>query len=350
MIYCETMPGRKTLKRLPKVELHRHLEGSVRLGTIADLANEHAIDLGAGSMEELRERTRIIAPMEDLSAALEVFMTTQKVLCSYESIRRITIENVEDAYRDGVRLLELRFAPPFIAAGKLLGNDEIIEAVLDGITEGMESYPIQVGLIAILPRNLDIEKNREATNDVLRYRRSRYRNSDRICGFDLADSEEGIDPRDYVPLVDRAREAGLGITIHTGENTSAEWVEKSLAFYKPDRIGHGIKIRSNKRVMARVYRKEIMMEICPTSNWLTRSVPSLKEHPLPHLYHSGLRVSINSDDPHLMDIDLVHEYEICAKMYGFTIQDFRRINRDSLQASFLDEDVKAHCLKIIGNS
>ena len=336
---------KKNLRDLPKVELHRHLEGSMRLDTISEIAREHAIDLGAGGREELRERIRIIAPMEDLSAALEVFMTTQKVLCSYESIRRITVENVEDAYRDGVLLLELRFSPPFIAAGKSLGNDEIMEAVLDGITEGMEIYPVQVGLIAILPRNLDIENNREATSDILRYRQGRYRNSDRICGFDLAAGEEGIDPKDYVPMVEQAREAGLGITIHTGENTSAEWVEKSLDFYNPGRIGHGIKIRSDERVMARVRREEIMMEICPTSNWLTRSVPSLEDHPLPHFYHSGLRVSINSDDPHLMDIDLVHEYEICVKMYGFTIQDFRRINRDSLQASFLDEDVKAHCLK-----
>jgi adenosine deaminase len=330
----------RALRALPKVELHRHLDGSVRFQTVLDIAREHNLDLGTASEEELRRRTRITAPMPDLAAVLAGFATIQKVLCCYEAIRRVTFENVEDAWRDGVRLVELRFAPTFIADGKQIDHGEIIEAVLDGIGDGMAAYPIQVGLIGILPRDFDLEANRRATAELIRYARGRHPQAGRLCGFDLASAEDTTEPRDFLPMVEAARQAGLGITIHSGENTPGSCVERTLDLFRPSRIGHGIAAWGRGELLDRLKREGVLLEICPTSNWLTHSVASLEEHPLPELYRAGVAVCINSDDPQLMNIDLVHEYSLCARLYGFTPRDFQALNRLALAHSFLPEEIR----------
>jgi adenosine deaminase len=334
-----------TIHALPKAELHRHLDGSIRPETVADIADRNNLDLGISTEEVLAGKARITTPMKDLQTVLDSFATIQKVLCSYEAIERIAFENVEDAYRDGIHLIELRFAPPFISFGKKLGNDEIIEAVLDGVTRGMNRYPIQVGLIGILVRTMDLEINSRAAADLNRYAGSRYRNADRICGFDLADAEDRTDPEDFLPMIQQAREAGLGVTIHSGENTSAAAVWRTLDLFEPARIGHGIKSWGDENLLQRIREQQVMLEVCPTSNWLTSSVGSLEDHPLPHLYRSRVPVSINSDDPNLFGIDLVHEYELCARLYGFTEEDFMRINRRTVEHSFLPRDIRTEVLK-----
>jgi len=328
------------LRKLPKVELHRHIEGSVRLDTIKDLARYHEIDLGAGTDDELLAKTKITEPMKNLESVLDVFWTAQKVFCRYEAIKRITYENVEDAFYDGVKLLELRFAPVFIAHGKDLAFDEIYEGVLDGITKGMEAYDIQVGLIHILPRPLEPEKHESSLKEFLRYRRSRHINSNRLCGFDLADSETASVTTDFVPYVIAARRGGLGITVHTGENTDAQYVRKAITTYAPERIGHGIKSIDDPDVLNLIKVNNIHLELCPTSNWLTRSVPSMEKHPLPAFYREGVSFSINSDDPHLMDIDLVEEYRRAVKYYRLSLEDLYKINKNTLAHSFLEAGIR----------
>ena len=283
--------------------------------------------------------------MKDLDTVLDVFWTTQKVLASYESIRRITFENVEDGYYDGVKLLELRFAPVFIAHNKEIEYDEILEGVIDGVSLGMERYSVQVGIILIVPRAFDPGLSSDVLDTALRYKNSSHKNSDRLCGFDLADAEDRTDPASFTGLVEHARKNGLGITVHTGENTSADHTRAALSAYRPDRIGHGIRIREDDDLLATVIEEKIHLEICPYSNYLTRSVLSLEGHPLPYLYRKGVPISINSDDPHLMDIDLVHEYQVCQQVFNLTGEDFFRINRDSVSFSFLPEDIRTYILK-----
>ena len=334
------MLNRNTLRALPKCELHRHLDGSVRLDTIAGIAERHNLDLGC-PVSELAQKATIKKPMGSLDEVLQSFSIMQRVLCCYEAIKQVAFENVEDAFNDGVRLLELRFAPSFISAGKReLGNDEIIEAALDGIGAGMDRYDIQVGLIGIVPRPIDYSVNEAAVRDLIRYARGKHRNGDRICGFDLADDEMSIPHAKFAPLVDMARAAGLGITVHTGENSDSSCIETSMNLYKPDRIGHGIRAIDDEAIVKRIGKEKIMLELCPTSNWLTNSVSSIAEHPLPLFYRAGIPVSINSDDPRLMNIDLVHEYEICSRYYGLNGSDFLQINRVAVSHSFLPEQVR----------
>jgi adenosine deaminase len=339
---------RDELRALPKVELHRHLDGSVRFETLLELTVRHGLDFGTQTEEELWGRAKIPAPLESLDQVLRGFEVTQRVLCTCEAVRRVAFENVEDCWRDGVVLAELRFAPAFIAQGKGLSFDGIIEAVVDGVAEAVERYPVRVGLIGIIPRNLGVEDGMDATDALIRARSSRRRGAERLCGFDLAAQEQGIEPEPFVPLVERAREAGFGITVHTGEDTSAAHVRRCLELYDPDRIGHGIRAWEDHELVVELADREIMLEVSPTSNWITRSVPSLEEHPLPHLYRAGVPVSINSDDPHLFDIDLVHEYEICQRLYAFGIADFLAVNRAAARASFVEEASRRWALERLG--
>lgn len=330
----------RELRALPKVELHRHLDGSVRFETIQELSKLHNIDLGAKSRDELWAKAKIETPLSSLQEVLDSFWTTQKVMCSYDAIKRVAFENVEDCYNDGLKLVELRFAPTFIAEGKTLGNDEIIEGIIDGVQAGMDKYEIQVGLIHIVPRSLSFEKNVQATDDIFRYRKSNHKGADRLFGFDLADMEDKFDPVDFKSMVDKARLEGMGITIHSGEDTTADHIVKTLDALCPTRIGHGIKSIDSEDLLKRIIENDIHLEVCPTSNWLTKCVSTIDEHPLPQLFRRGVSVSLNSDDPHLMNIDLTHEYLIAQQYYGFTPLEFHKMNREALRASFLPQEIR----------
>jgi adenosine deaminase len=141
-------------------------------------------------------------------------------------------------------------------------------------------------------------------------------------------------------LINSVREIGVGVTVHTGENTDARHVREAVDAYSPDRIGHGIRTIDDEELMALVKERNIHLEICLTSNWLTRSVESVEKHPFPVFFEAGVSVSINSDDPHLMDIDLVDEYELIRKHYHLTDNDLYRMNKLAVSHSFLDEDIR----------
>jgi adenosine deaminase len=191
------MVDKGELRALPKVELHRHLDGSVRVKTIWDLAKKAGLDTGAQTLEELQETAVIREPVKTLAEALARFETQRKVLFSFDAISRVTRENIEDAFRDGVKLLELRFAPAFIAQGSALSNDEIIGGVLEGVMKGMEAHPLEVGLIGILPRGVALSVNERALADLLRWKDGETAGAERICGLDIAAMEAGTDPKPF---------------------------------------------------------------------------------------------------------------------------------------------------------
>jgi adenosine deaminase len=321
-------------QKLPKVELHRHLDASLRFETILELAQKNKIDLG-----DTRDLV-IKKPMTSLESVLNSFWTTQKVLANYEAIKRVAFENVEDAHREGIPLIELRFAPLFIQKNKTLGFDEIIEGIIDGITQGMEKYPVQVALIHIMPRSLDLQKNLEATEDILRYRKGIHKNADRLLGIDLADLETEESFTDYAESIAKAKSQGMGVTIHSGEDSSAHHVKRTLETFKATRIGHGVQIIKDPDVMKLVKDQDVVLEVCPTSNWLTNIVKKIEDHPLRALYDQGVKVTLNSDDPHIMNINLVHEYEVAATKLGFQSHEFVQMNKWALEKSFLPQDIK----------
>ncbi len=318
------------LRAIPKVELHRHLECSLRPSTLREL-------LGGAGLEVPTDQAKfdlkylVTQPMDDLEAVLGKFLATQGVLSTEDVLTRITFEAIEDAYADGIRILELRYAPTFIQLGhEHLSFKQIHAAILRGVAKA-KSIPVAVGLIAIIQRTLSFEEGERVTKFVIE-------NCDSFVGLDLADNEVGFDSKKFAPLFQRAKRAGLHITVHSGEADvpgSPEFVRDAIEVLGAERIGHGVQIYQSPSMIEFVKSRRIPLELCPTSNWLTNAVTALRKHPFQILMKAGVPVTINSDDPGVFGIDLTNEYEVLHEHFGFTEAEFNQCNDTAAAASFI---------------
>lgn len=318
------------LRNLPKVELHRHLEGSMRLSTLVELSLDLGLDV-PDTKEEIERSFLVTTPMRDLESVLRKFQRTQQVLHSEEILARITFEAIEDAVSEGIKILELRWAPTFIAHGHPdLSFDKIIRGIRRGV-DMAKNLPIAVGMISIVQRTLSLAEAERVLDFTVE-------NKDFFIALDLADNEAGFQPQAFEKVFRRARLAGLGVTIHAGEASIPEAslnVKNAIDYLGATRIGHGVQIAHEPAVMNMVRLQGIPLELCVSSNWLTQAIPDIKAHPIRKLMEAGIAVTINSDDPGIFGIDLVHEYEILAKLYQFTEAEFNQCNDVAAQASFI---------------
>ena len=325
------------LRQIPKVELHRHLDCSMRFSTLRELAPLLGIDAPKDEAG-FRKAMLVTEPMKDLGAVLSKFLVAQKVLATEEILTRLAFEAVEDAAREGIRILELRYAPTFIADGHAhLTFDKIHQAFLRGLEKAeSQGLPVATGLICIVQRISPIE----VATRVMQFA---IDNKDTFVGVDLADNEVGFDSLPFAELFQKARAAGLHITVHSGESDVPEapkFVMNAIEHLGAERIGHGLQIVKDPKVMAEVKRLKIPLELCPTSNWLTNAIPDKDSHPIRKLMEFGISVTINTDDPGVFDFDMVHEYELLQSKYGFTQSEFDHINDTAAAASFIAHDKK----------
>jgi adenosine deaminase len=321
------------LRAAAKVELHRHLEGSLRVESILEVAREHRLPLPAQTRDELAARIEVREPMRDLMAVLAAFDVFQRSFVSTAAVERFAFEAVEDAARENVRLLELRFSPDFMARPHVLDWDALMEALVRGCRRAADRTGVLVGLIAIVSRGYGVESAARTADFALRWRAE-------LCGFDLADDEVRFPSSLFAAAVARVREAGLRVTVHSGEGTSSLNVTQTLDALRPRRIGHGTAAAGDEPLVERLIREDVLLEMCPTSNERTRAVPSLAAHPARALLRRGVKVAISSDDPALFGIDLTHELELARSALGFTDADLALATRNALEASFLPDGAK----------
>ncbi|WP_081111780.1 adenosine deaminase [Bdellovibrio bacteriovorus] len=324
------------IRELPKVELHRHLDCSVRWSTLIELAPQVGIDLES-SFQAQRAQFLVTEPMRDLESVLKKFLNAQKVLASEEILSRIAYEACEDAFNDGIRLIEFRYAPTFINEGHTeLSFEKIHNALNKGIERAKKAFPMAVGLICIIQRVKSYELATKVVDFAIDHK-------DSFIALDLADNEEGFDPKPFGPLFQKAKKAGLHITIHSGETPqpqSAQWVKDSIEILGAERIGHGIQIINNKDVLNFVKDRKIPLEVCPISNYLTQSFPTYESHPIKELINQGVLVTVNSDDPGVFATTLSDDYEVLHHVHGFTVKDFKRCNQIAYEYSFIPEKDK----------
>jgi adenosine deaminase len=322
------------LRRIPKVELHRHLELTVRMNTLRELGTAAGLQIPQ-SDAELKKKLLITEPMNNLEEVLAKFLATQKLLHSEENLTRITFEAIEDAYNDGIRILELRYAPSYIRIGhENLSLDRIHKAIARGV-EKASHLPIAVGLMTLIQRIMPLPVAQEITDFTIA---NFGRAPGDLVGIDLADNEAGSGPAPFAPFFQKAKAAGLHVTIHAGEDNfpgAPKNVRDSIELLGAERIGHGVQIHKDPEVMKFVIDRKIPLELCPTSNWLTNAVPSTAAHPFKKLMDQGVLVTLNSDDPGIFDIDLTHEYQVLSREHGFKAAEFTRINDIAASASFI---------------
>jgi adenosine deaminase len=319
---------------MTKIDLHRHLEGAIRLSTVIDLSREAGLELPAWTPDELAPAALITTPVPSLETALQAFGYAQRSIHDYAAVRRIAREAVEDLDADHARLAELRFSPEYLCEAGGLDWDGAMEALREGVVEATSRLDVAVGLIAIFSRDYGIESLHRTVGFALGHR-------EHLVGFDIAGSEAHYPPRLYAGALDPIREAGLGITVHYGESGPPSFVREAIEVFDPSRIGHGLSTAWDRTVEDLVIERGVTLEMCPTSNWLTHGVERVADHPIRRLLHDGAAVTLNTDDPGIMGIDLNHEWEVAESEVGFTLDDFRAVTGNALAASFLPAAVRA---------
>ena len=319
---------------MPKVELHRHLEGAIRLQTLIDLAREAGEPLPEATPEELAPRAQVLEPMDSLETVLQFFGIAQRAFRDAGSTERIAYEAVEDLALDNVRLAELRFSPEFLCAPHGLDWDEAFAAIRRGVERASRDHDVTVGLIAIVSRNYGMESAERTVRFALEHR-------DELVGFDLANEERGYPPSMFVDVLAPLARAGIPLTAHYGESTDPQFPKEAIEALGVRRLGHGVSVAADPVVVALARDRKVTLEMCPTSNWRTNAVAQLRDHPARWLIDQGVSVTINTDDPGLFAIDLTHELEVCRNDLGFSDDELRRVTENAIDASFVDDAAKA---------
>ncbi len=323
---------------LPKTEIHVHLEGAIRTQTILEVAQTHNFKLPSYDLTELDRHVKVLDQMRSLDAVLEAFGIFQKTIASPEIVERIAWELFEDAARQNIKLFEVRFSPDWAFSGHNLNWDACLDGILRAKERAEREFDMAIGLIAITSRSLGVESCEKTVDWTIRHR-------DKIQAVDLADSETAFPIRHFIKQIMKAREAGLKVTVHSGEDTPASFVVDTIHAVNPDRIGHGIHIIEDMNAVELVKERGITLEVNPWSNYLTNSVRSIEEHPLKKLFDLGVRVTINSDDPEVLDTNLNNEYRLAHEVLGMTLDEIGACNRYALAASFLPDAVRLRVAK-----
>ncbi len=322
---------------LNKAEIHCHLEGAIRTSTIIDIALQDGLTLPTFEIEALDQHVKVREQFKDLQSVLNAFQIAQASITSPSVVERIAYECFQDAANQNVRLFEVRFSPDWAFSGHNLDWDEALEAILAARMRAENEFDMAIGLIAITSRSLGAASC-EATVDWAIRRR------DSICGIDLADAETQHPISEFIRPVLRAKDAGLHVTVHSGEDTSAQMVVDTIHAVSPDRIGHGIRIIDDLRAVELVIERGIVLEVNPWSNYLTNSVHRIEEHPLKRLFDLGVKVTINSDDPELLDTNLNNEYRIAHEILGMSLEEIQACNHTAVESSFLPQETRKHIL------
>jgi adenosine deaminase len=318
---------------IPFIDLHRHLDGSVRIQTILDLAKEHSVDLPAWTVEELRPHVEVTEPQPGLMAFLDKMLWMTRVLADGAACRRVARENVEDAKREGIDYLELRFSPWFMGEPHGLDPREVIEGIVEGIAEGVDATGVRVNLIGILSRTYGAEIAHKELAALLDYR-------EHFVALDLAGDEANFPAPLFVDHFAKARDAGWRITIHAGEAGGPQSVWDAVRLLGAERIGHCTRALEDPALIDFLFENRIPVEANLTSNVHTSTVPNLSSHPLRHMLARGLLASINSDDPGVSAIDLPHEFNVAGPAAGLSREQIRQAQINALETAFLSDEEK----------
>lgn len=287
----------------PKIELHVHLEGTVRPATLLDIARRNDLPLPVGTVEELTA----LYEFTDFRHFIEVWVLTTNCLRTADDFRQIVVDYAAEAASFGAVYLEAIFSPSERVQRGVVGWDEIYTGYTEGAVEAYERYGVTIRFTPDLYRGLDAEIAEECARVSVRYR-------DRgVVGIGLGGMETATTASAYRRAFDIARDGGLALVPHAGEGAGPESVREVMELGAA-RIRHGIRAAEDPDLVKEIADRGLVLDVCPTSNLRTRVVSSLAEHPLPLLREAGVRCTVNTDDPAMFGTDLGREYEVAAAL------------------------------------
>ena len=317
------------LKNIPKVELHLHLDGSVRLDTASKLTGK--------SIEEVRSLMIAKEKCHDLNEYLTKFNLANEIMQSQENLTRIAKELVEDLKKDNVIYAEVRFAP-LLHTKKGLTGEKAIEAVL----LGLKDEDLKVNLILCMMRQFSFEDNLKTIELASKYL------DKGVVAIDLAGAEALYPTASFEKLFQIAKDKNIPFTIHAGEADGKDSILSAINF-KTKRIGHGVRCIEDNETLNIIKKNNITLEVCPTSNIQTGIFENYYDHPIKKLYDMNVLVTINVDNMTVSNIDLTQEYEKLVKIFNLNIEDLKKINLNAIDAAFLTDKEKQFYKIIINN-
>lgn len=323
-----TVPGRDRLHALPKIDLHLHLDGALRVGTVRDLARARGVPLPSDDVSELARYVQVQPDCRSLMDFLKVFDFYLPLLCSADAVERIAYELCEDAARDNLIYFETRFAPHLLA-GDGFTPRAAVDAACRGLAQGMRAFGIEARVLLCCCRHLPQFSDEVAQlADACRDRG--------VVGIDLA-CDERQPAAAHRAAYDYARRRGLHRTVHAGEAGPPANIAEAVDLLHAERIGHAVTLQHDRALHDRVRDAGITLEINLTSNVQTCSVSGYDAHPFPRYFRDGQRVTLNTDDPGVSNITLTDEYVVAARAYGLQENDFRTLLEHAVDAAFLDD-------------
>jgi adenosine deaminase len=317
------------LHALPKVDLHRHLEGSLRLATVTELASRFGVgpDSGNGALRALVQV--VDGDPRSWDTFLSKFETLRLLYRTPEIIQRIVDEAIEDAAVDHVQYLELHFTPAALSQQQGFSLGDVFDCVIDAAVRAAARTGIQVGLIASVNRHESVTLAEEVAG------LAADRMAQGVVGVDLAGNEAEFPALPFLGIFSSARQAGLGITLHAGEWSGPGSVREAIEAMGAARIAHGGRVMEDPDTIALARDHRTVFEICLTSNLHSGVATDLDHHPLPRMIEAGLQVTLNTDDPGISAISLSDEYALAVDRLGLSVESMKGLILAAAQASFL---------------
>ena len=321
------------LDRLPKVELHCHVEGTMRPGTVVELAAKNGIELRTSDPTELYRYS-------NLDTFLEIFWLVQSTLGSREDWARLAYESILDGATHGLVYRETFFTPArHLAAGQDLAD------IVVGLSEGLAAAEDETGVRAMLIADIDRAYGAAAglamVQRLVELRDAASPGVERVIGVGLDSTELGVDPTDFAEAFELTGKVGLRRTSHQGEETPPSHIWAGLDVLGSERIDHGLSSVQDPELVRRLAGEQIPLTVCPNSNVvIANAVPRLELHPYPRMREAGLLATLNTDDPALTDLDLGREYSSCMEAFGYRWENMVTIALDGVEATWLDESDK----------
>ncbi|MDF2925988.1 MAG: adenosine deaminase [Paenibacillaceae bacterium] len=324
---------REWLSQFPMIDLHVHLDGSVKPDTLLELAAEQGEPLTIACKQELADRMQINDSCRSLKEYLSKFDFVLPYLQTGRALERVAYETVLQSAACNGKYIEVRFAP-LLHTRQGLGVDEVIRRVLAGLKRGEEQFGVLARGIAICMRHHDPLRNLEVVEAAASFRKQG------LAAVDLAGDEASFPPLLHEAVFARAHRLGIPVTIHAGEAAGPENIYDAIVRLGARRIGHGVRAKESDRVLKFVSEHRVPLELCPVSNIQTKAVPGWEMYPVREYFEQGLVLTINTDNPTVSGTTLLREYTVLADRFGFSPQEIARLIMNSVQAAFVEEREK----------
>ena len=328
---------RNDIERLPKTDLHVHLDGSLRLQTILDLAQEQGIALPGMTLETLAPHVQVGDDCKSLVEYLKAFDVTLKVMQTEQALFRTAYELAEDSAKENVRYLEVRYCP-MLHQEKGLSLTTIVQAVIDGLRAAEKNYSIKTGVIICGIRHISPEISLKLADLAVAFKNKG------VVGFDLAGAEENFPAKKHREAFGRVLQNNINCTLHAGEAYGPESIHQAVHACGAHRIGHGVRLVEDGDLMNYINDHRIPIECCPSANLQTKAVKDARNHPIRLFFDQGLRVTVNTDNRLVTNTTMTDELYLLHKELNFTLDEIKEVIIMGFKSSFLPYDQKRRML------